>query len=694
MQFVFLTRGGQFGPAWRGWVMRGSLGVLWLAWLACATPSIRVIVQLSDLHISVHEIELGYGEIVNDLAALSRDLVNPLSPDVLLVTGDAVDSKQRNFAGRQYPEEAAAYSRFVAGIDRRTTVVRVLGNHESFDTGGDHRSPRRRLDVRILTRDGRVVPADDEVGDDAECPAALLIGLDASPTVGLRSPANFLGLMSDADVALIREDMGKVERARSKSRRACGKEEPLVVGFGHYPLSIFSEAHRVGPLGALKHAFGGIGSLEHPVADLVARNCNIYVNGHLHSLFGRLHRVHNDVRGGAEPHRLTELESAAWKDDRRFRMMVFDTVRSCMAFEDYAFLTPGSPRMLANRTVDVDQRRRSGWMEAFDRRGGRWGITSERGGFSDGTAMALVTWPPDASYALCSKPPDDDDNDRVRDDVRAVVLVPSQEVNAQGREAERNLRVTAHLLSRASSARSSAEVLGSVPLTLVGGGSSQRRLYAGNYDEQLTARLDDERVYYLHVEVTHVQSTDDGGSRNGSTTTVAVSAQQPVTRDGTLVPIESTPIESITLYVNWSNVAHRVYLVMICVLLGALVSVGAHRSLICYVAWMWLGPLYFVRLLSGEAPFLAFTHGVVGFVDGDLVWVPTADTLLVAVLHYVFCLAPMSVWVMAFRRPSRTFAKWAWLAVIAYGNASIIWSKLATLGGWCVVELGRARVPD
>ncbi len=678
----------------------GSLGVLWLAWLACATPSttdteddIRVIVQLSDLHISVHEAELGYGEIVNDLAVLSLDLVNPLSPDVLLVTGDAVDSKQRNFAGRQYPEEAAAYSRFEAGIDRRTTVVRVLGNHESFDTGGDHRGPRRRLDVRILTRDGRVVPADDEVEDDAECPAALLVGLDASPTVGLRSPANFLGLMSDADVALIREDMGNVERSRSKSRRACGKEEeePLVVCFGHYPLSIFSEAHRVGPLGALKHAFGGIGSLEHPVADLVARNCNLYVSGHLHSLFGRLHRVHrvhNDVRGGAEPHRLTELESAAWKDDRRFRIMVVDTARSCMAFEDYAFLTPGSPRMLANRTVDVDQRRRSGWMEAFDRRGGRWGITSERGGFSDGTAMALVTWPPDASYALCSKPPDDeDDDDRVRDDVRAVVLVPSQEGHAQGREAERDLRVTAHLVSRASSARSSAEVLGSVPLTLVGGGSSQRRrLYAGNYDEQLTARLADERVYYLHVEVTDVQSTDDGGS------TVAVSAQQPVTRDGTPVPIESTPIESITLYVNWSNVAHRVYLVMICVLLGALVSVRAHRSLILYVAWMWLGPLYFARLLSGEAPFLAFPHGVVGFVDGDLVWVPTADTLLVAVLHYVFCLAPMSVWVMAFRRPSRTVAKWAWLAVIAYGNAKIIWSKLATLGGWCVVELGRARV--
>jgi len=68
-----------------------------------------------------------------------------------------------------------------------------------------------------------------------------------------------------------------------------------------------------------------------------------FLSGHLHDLFShRLHAVHPGPDGG----NLAELESTAWKDERRFRVVVAD--RGALAFCDLYFrprppLTPPAP---------------------------------------------------------------------------------------------------------------------------------------------------------------------------------------------------------------------------------------------------------------------------------------------------------------------------------------------------------------
>lgn len=133
---------------------------------------------------------------------------------------------------------------------------------------------------------------------------------------------------------------------------------------------------------------------------------------------------------------------------------------------------------------------------------------------------------------------------------------------------------------------------------------------------------------------------------------------------------------------------------MIVALLGVLISLRQHRMLIGYVLYQVVGPLYPCRLLSQGWPFVAFQHGVVGYVDGRWISVPTADTLLVATMHFVICIVPMTMWVIVFgvdrgrdsegtpNSVCRIAAKWGTLGLVIAVNFNILWMKLVTLSGW------------
>jgi hypothetical protein len=66
--------------------------------------------------------------------------------------------------------------------------------------------------------------------------------------------------------------------------------------------------------------------------------------------------------------------------------------------------------------------------------------------------------------------------------------------------------------------------------------------------------------------------------------------------------------------------------------------------------------------------------------------VPTADTLLVATMQLVLCIAPMSVWVLSVggrvAHSRARFAKWGSLFLIVVLNANVLWMKLYMLSGW------------
>ena len=85
-----------------------------------------------------------------------------------------------------------------------------------------------------------------------------------------------------------------------------------------------------------------------------------YLNGHLHAAFGeRLHRLHpTSPAGGGH---LAELETAAWKDDRRFRVLALDA--GALSFADYYFHTPGSPLRPGREDQGVMQTTGGGWRE-------------------------------------------------------------------------------------------------------------------------------------------------------------------------------------------------------------------------------------------------------------------------------------------------------------------------------------------
>lgn len=553
----------------------------------------RVLVHITDVHLSTHERLLPFGSIRSDLASLITNVLNPVTSDAVLVTGDLVDAKDYHGGGRQYEDERAAWAAIASTID--ATVLTVPGNHDRFDTGLST-DQAGRVSVRALMGDGMVV---EDVG--GKCPVAILVGIDASPRLGLRSPANFLALTTDMDVKVFTKEMSVVDGFKG----ACPPDhDPLVVTFGHYPLSVFSEAHAVGLRGALSHAFGGMGCLDHPVSDLIAQKANIYLCGHLHSLFGRLHRVH-DARSGHVGGRLNELEAAAWKDQRSFRIVVIDSTAdsTCASFADYYFLTPDSPQYVARSDTDLEQRRRDGWESSFAERG--WGLTSHEGaGFSLNGTMVIITSPADPSLPdMCSF----NGSRHHKHDVRALVLMPSN---------EGDVAATAVLTTTNGSA------LGMLPLVLDNAprGSNQR-LFVGSHNGQLVQRLDAVSLYVLHVEVRQ--------ARTGRI--IAVSPPRTVSSDGAQIPLKQNVIEFITLTVNWANLAHRVYLLAVVILLFALAhfGTGSRRSvLMAYVSYQLVGPLYACMLLSQSWPFMAFQHGTLMMVSAMDALMPSLPYVL------------------------------------------------------------------
>lgn len=90
------------------------------------------------------------------------------------------------------------------------------------------------------------------------CPALALLGIDVSPDPGLRSPANFAGVCTPG---LLREV--ELELASLLASVPDGCPQPLLLAYGHYPLSVFdSQPQRAGPGGMLAHLSGSVRSMQ------------------------------------------------------------------------------------------------------------------------------------------------------------------------------------------------------------------------------------------------------------------------------------------------------------------------------------------------------------------------------------------------------------------------------------------------
>lgn len=85
----------------------------------------------------------------------------------------------------------------------------------------------------------------------------------------------------------------------------------------------------------------------------------------------------------------TELETAAWKDARRFRLLAVDSGH--LSFTDYYLQTPSRPVSPSRAEFTPLQRHHSGT---------GFSITAEEQTVAVGDFFVLITYPPDARYSM------------------------------------------------------------------------------------------------------------------------------------------------------------------------------------------------------------------------------------------------------------------------------------------------------
>eukprot|EP00889_Picochlorum_renovo_P007462 jgi/Picre1/34492/NNA_001960.t1 len=565
-----------------------------------------VVVQLSDIHISCYQGEswYSYGKVVEDLRLFGESVLDAIGPDTVLITGDLTDGKSLLGGGSRmrksgWPMMVWNYSycgRGKRASPKGRTAVHVLVNQElvTFDTWREK-----------FMYDGR-----------SGCPKAVLFGLDASASLGLKSPTNFVGLVNSKDV-----------------------EEATLVGE---------------EVKALLNI--GVG-----MAHVIAEVATVYVSGHLHSAFGeKLHRVHTIEESQRY---LTELETAAWKDDRRFRIITVDS--GCLSFGDFYFNTPSAPRTRAAMS-DSYQRRNKQWQTFFDLNA--WGVTSATDEASGAMVIDSIPnnhWPRDARYSLCEGiEPLPRGMVRVMvfslhtnlhvDEVNALVYMPDGESNASKPlwrfpldkvDIQARAMVRKMIFQKTGNIMVADESLRSVPhvhLQIEVRGKNGEGIYVSSISDTRAARLE---------------------CGFGGCTVEAYDGR---------AALELTLREQITLAVNWPNLAHRMYFVaftglMLMLVVPKILMEKHAKAIIAYHRWVssspWYypskcmvpftslcilslfstvwhtilgyclylitGPLYLADLLTGNLPFIVFHHGVIGYIQGDMISVPTPDVLLV-----------------------------------------------------------------
>ncbi|PSR92914.1 Metallophosphoesterase precursor [Actinidia chinensis var. chinensis] len=314
------------------------------------------VVQLSDLHFSVHHPERA--RHFKDIVGPSLSMINP---SLVLITGDLTDGKSKDsLTMKEYEAEWVVYKKVMEDVIKRSGLNKNLfydlrGNHDNFgvpklDGLFDFYS-RYSINTQ-LGRSGQV----NSVTVENAVRKILFVGVDSTMSVGLRGPTNLFGHPTDQ---LLTEIDSELSQWSSESTRPITK-----ISFGHYPLS-FSAAANSGK--TLKDIF-----LNHSLS--------AYICGHLHTAFGKnLKRHHhltdkhltsqkfyqlnahqrfsgsieNCSNGRPAFKEFWEWEMGDWKKNRAMRILAVD--RGFLSFVDIDFKL-GAKKTIVLPTFPLDSR--------------------------------------------------------------------------------------------------------------------------------------------------------------------------------------------------------------------------------------------------------------------------------------------------------------------------------------------------
>ncbi|XP_057317037.1 transmembrane protein 62-like [Hydractinia symbiolongicarpus] len=240
-------------------------------------------VQISDIHISQFR---SYGQ-VEDLLKFCETTLKNINPEIVLMTGDITDAKDvLNIGSSQYTEEWETYSSVLKTcVHEGLTWLDIRGNHDAFAVPSLHgkhdlfnkfASSKNKFDDSYVYQHVHATTFGNYSFN----------GVDFAPNPGPARPFNFFGV----------PDQKTINRLQEIS--TTNNNYNATIWFGHYPLSTTTKPHILRKL-----LSSGI----------------VYLCGHLHTLLGvvpQMHAIHTEG--------LLELELGDWKENRKYRIGVFD----------------------------------------------------------------------------------------------------------------------------------------------------------------------------------------------------------------------------------------------------------------------------------------------------------------------------------------------------------------------------------